>query len=86
MKVIKGKYRSASAGLVDAVLVQIDLSNYTIVANLGGIAYTSIAMGDFIREFDDFKEEKAVPVSTVFPKVTDFFNQELLEMTIKFKG
>lgn len=76
MKVLNGKYRSETKGMVNAVWVQLE-SSAVGVADLGGFYYSFSNKGDFVEEVDR---------SSIFPKVTDHFGQELLEMTIKFKG
>jgi len=72
MKVIQGKYKSETLGMVEAIWVDIGIG----IANFNGTHYTFYSKNDFHPE-----EEK----STVFPKVTDFFNQPIKEMTITFK-
>jgi hypothetical protein len=74
----KGIYSSETKGKCDAVLI--DLNGESIcIADLGGCLYTSYGKGSF---FENRKEES----SLVFPRVTDLFSQELLELTVKFKG
>ena len=75
MIIKKGKYNSSTEGLVDAVMVTIGTSVMGI-ANLNGTPYSFYGDKDFIETKDG---------SIIFPKVTDHFAQELLEMTIRFK-
>lgn len=78
IKVLHGKYNSSTQGLLDAVWIEIDKSGRGI-SNFSGTFYEFSNAKDFVNQKDDNE-------STVFPKVTDFFGQELLEMNIKFKG
>lgn len=78
IKARKGKYKSETLGTCEAFLVGVNTQAICIV-DLGGTLYTCSA-DHFL--FEDGADE----ISKVFPRVADFFNQELLEINIKFKG
>lgn len=78
LTVKKGTYKSETKGSCEAVLI--DLNGESLcISDLGGCLYTAYGKGSFV---ENPKEESSV----IFPKVTDFFSQELLELTVKFKG
>jgi hypothetical protein len=74
----KGTYNSETKGKCEAVLI--DLNGESLcISDLGGCLYTAYGKGSFT---ENLKEEPSV----ILPRVTDFFSQELLELTVKFKG
>lgn len=81
MKILKGKHNSATQGLIDAVFIELDSGAQMGIANLGGTLHYFYNRSEFVNP-TELVEAK----SAIFPKVTDHFSQELLEMTIKFKG
>lgn len=79
MKILKGKYQSLSENRrLDAVGIELSSGSFIGIADFSGTAYTFYSRSELI----DVELEQ----SKIFPKVTDYFGQELLEMTIKFKG
>jgi hypothetical protein len=78
LTVKKGTYKSETKGSCEAVLIELNGESLCI-ADLSGCLYTSYGKGSFT---EILKEESSI----IFPKVTDFFSQELLELTVKFKG
>lgn len=82
VKVLKGVYKSATNGDLEAVWVEISLNNGQGIADFNGTSYCFYSRSDFVEKIEMIEKEN----SKVFPKVTDFFNQELLEMTVKFKA
>jgi hypothetical protein len=82
VKVLKGIYKSATNGDCEAVWVEISHSTGQGIADFNGTPYSFYSRSDFMEKIEMVEKE----TSKVFPKVTDFFNQELSEMTIKFKA
>ena len=76
MKVFKGSYRSETQGLCKAVWVELDPTTGAGIASLGSTTYTFYTKSSFIED---------APEVIAMPKMTDFFSQQLSEMTIKFK-
>lgn len=81
-KVSKGVYRSATNGDCQSVWVEVNNVSGYGVADFNGTAYVFYTRSDFVEKCEMVEKLE----SKVFPKVTDFFNQELLEMTVKFKA
>lgn len=80
MRILKGKYNSATQGLIDAIYVELDSGSQVGISNLGGTIHY------FYNRIELVNPVELEAKSAIFPKVTDHFSQELLEMTIKFKG
>lgn len=81
IKATKGIYKSATNGDCEAVWVEINGNSGMGTANFNGTAYNFYSKQDFVEKIELIEKVE----SNVFPKVTDFFNQDLLEMTVKFK-
>jgi len=75
MELLIGKYKSETSGLVDAVWMKTSTSGMGM-ADLNGTPYTFYAEREFI---ETAKESRFIP------KITDYFSQELKQMTITFK-